>query len=151
MSKSKKRTYLFSWFAVLACVAATSAWAGKDTLEKRGTFGLSNYETFVTLDYSITFLGESYKPGHLSFQIDLEDTKGFDLSYEVVESECKLKNAGKQKVAGKVERISDSTIRILFPLGEDFKTDGTLKLYTVIRDYKLQKTFSSYPSSVAVK
>ena len=151
MSKSRKSTYLFSWFVVLACVAATSAWAGKDPFEKRGTFGLSHYEDFVTLDYSITFLGESYKPGHLTFQIDLEDTKGLDLSYEVVESECKLKDAGNRKVAGKVERVSDSTIRILFPLGEDFNTEGRLKLYTVIRDYKLQKTFSSYPSSVAVR
>ena len=141
MSASKKRTYLFSLFVVFAWVAAASAWAGNNPLEKRGTFGLSDYEAFVTLDYSILYLGESYKPGHLTFQIDLEDTKGFDLSQEVVESGCKLKDARNRKVAGEVERVSDSTIRILFPLGEGFKADGKVKLYTVIRDYKLLKTF----------
>ncbi len=151
MSTSRKRTYLFSLFIVFAWVAATSAWAGNSPLEKRGTFGLSDYNNFVTLDYSILYLGESYKPGHLTFQIDLEDTKGFDLSQEVVESGCKLKDARNRKVAGKVERISESTIRILFPLDEDFKAYGKVKFYTVIRDYKLQKTFESYPSSVAVK
>jgi len=151
MSKNSKATILFSLFVLFAWVTATSAWAGKNQLEQRGRFGITYYDNFITLEYSITYLGDSFKPGHLSFQFDFEDTKGFDLSREVVESECKLKNVRNQKLSGKVERVSDDSFRIHFPFGEDFKKDGKMKLYAVIRDYKLMKTFGQHRSSYASK
>ena len=151
MNSHKRSTYLLSALILFTCLIPASAWARKNPLEKNGTFGFEYYGNFVTLNYSITCLGESYKPGNLTFRIELEDTKGFDLSRQVVESECKLKDVRNKKVAGKVERISDSSIRILFPFDEDFKLDGKMKLYTVIRDYKLYQTFECDRSSLTLK
>ena len=151
MRNPKQTFYLLSTLIIFTCLIPASAWARKNPFEKKGTFGFEYYGNFVTLNYLITCLGESYKPGHLTFRIDFEDTKGFDLSQQVVESECKLKDVRNNKVPGKVERISDSSIRILFPFDDDFKTDGKMKLYTVIRDYKLYQTFECDRSSITLK
>ena len=151
MRNHKPSTYLLSALIIFTCFMPASAWARKNPFEKKGTFGFEYYGNFVTMNYSITCLGKSYKPGNLTFQIDLEDTKGFDLSQLVVDSECKLKDVRNNKVSGKVERISDSSIRILFPFEGDFKLDGKMKLYTVIRDYKLYQTFECNDSSITLK
>ena len=151
MIKHLKASQLVKLFAVFALLTVTSARAEKNPFEKKGTFGFEYYGNFVTMSYVVTYLGESYKPGNLAFQIDLDDNKGFDLSREVVESECALKDARNHKVPGTVERVSDTSVKILFPYDEGFKADGRVKLYTLIRDYKLLKTFKETPSSVAIK
>ena len=115
--------------------------AKKNPYEQKGRFGLAIGESFVTLNYIITYLNETHKAGHLAFKIDLEEAKGLDLEQEVVESECKLKNAKKQIISGKVERRSDTSIILLFPLDDNFKKTSKMTVYTVIRDYKLKKNF----------
>jgi len=74
---------VIGFFLLIFLVAATAV-AKKNRYEKKGRFGLALGENFVTLDYVITYLNESYKPGHLTFRIDLEDAKGLDLAHEVV-------------------------------------------------------------------
>ncbi|MBN2290196.1 MAG: hypothetical protein JXQ83_12755 [Candidatus Glassbacteria bacterium] len=151
MSKHRRAASLAAALSVFMLLSAGIAQAEKTPFEKKGTFGFDYHGSFVTLSYTITYLGESARPGSLTFQIDLEDSKGFSLSQEVKESECVLKDARNDKVAGTVEMVSDSRIRIHFPYDEEFKADGRVKLYTVIRDYKLMKTFREAPSSVAIK
>ena len=129
-------------FFLLIFLLATTAVAKKNRFEKKGRFGLALGESFVTLNYVITYLNESYKPGHLTFRIDLEDSKGLDLAHEVIESECKLRNSKKQILTGKVERRSQTSIYLLFPLDDKFKKTKKLIFYAVIRDYKLKKTFN---------
>ncbi|HUU29787.1 MAG TPA: hypothetical protein VM123_18445 [archaeon] len=150
MSKIKQAGYLLSFFFILAGLTATSVWAKKSQFEKKGNFGVTVYGNYVNLSYLITYLGESYKPGKLTFQMELEDPKGFDLFQETVESECKLKNFKNQQLPGKIERVTDKSIRMIFPMDEGFETTGKIRLYAVIRDYKLLQTFKQLPSSVAL-
>ena len=135
------RFFRAAGFLILICLTAGTATAKKNPYEQKGRFGLAIGENFVTLNYIITYLNETHKPGHLAFQIDIEESKGLDLEQEVVESECKLKNAKKQIVSGKLERKSDTRIILLFPLDENFKKTKKMTIYTVIRDYKLKKNF----------
>ena len=135
------RFFRAAGFLILVCLTATNAVAKKNPYEQKGRFGLAIGESFVTLNYIITYLNETHKAGHLAFKIDLEEAKGLDLEQEVVESECKLKNAKKQIISGKVERRSDTSIILLFPLDDNFKKTSKMTVYTVIRDYKLKKNF----------
>ena len=135
------RFFRAAGFLIIVCLTATNAVAKKNPYEQKGRFGLAIGESFVTLNYIITYLNETHKAGHLAFKIDLEEAKGLDLEQEVVESECKLKNAKKQIISGKVERRSDTSIILLFPLDDNFKKTSKMTVYTVIRDYKLKKNF----------
>ncbi len=135
------RFFRAAGFLILVCLTATHAVAKKNPYEEKGRFGLAVGESFVTVNYVITYLDETYKAGYLAFKIDLEEAKGLDLEQEVVESECKLKNAKKQIISGKVERRSDTSIILLFPLDDNFKKTSKMTVYTVIRDYKLKKNF----------
>ena len=135
------RFFRAAGFLILVCLTATHALAKKNPYEQKGRFGLAIGESFVTLNYIITYLNETHKAGHLAFKIDLEEAKGLDLEQEVVESECKLKNAKKQIISGKVERRSDTSIILLFPFDDNFKKTSKMTVYTVIRDYKLKKNF----------
>jgi len=135
------RFFKAAGFFILVCLTTTSAMAKKNSYEQKGRFGLVIGDNFMTLNYVITYLNESHKADHLAFQLDLEDSKGLDLAHEVVESECKLKNSKKQTVTGKVERRSVNSIILLFPLDENFEKTRKMTVYTVIRDYKLKKTF----------
>jgi len=135
------RFFKATGFFILLCLTATSAVAKKNPYEQKGRFGLVIGDNFMTLNYVITYLNDSHKPDHLAFQLDIEDSKGLDLAHEVVESECKLKNSKKQTITGKVERRSATSIILLFPLDENFEKTRKMTVYTVIRDYKLKKTF----------
>ena len=135
------RFFKATGFFILLCLTTTSAMAKKNPYEQKGRFGLVIGDNFMTLNYVITSLNESHKPDHLAFQLDIEDSKGLDLAHEVVESECKLKNSKKQTITGKVERRSATSIILLFPLDENFEKTRKMTVYTVIRDYKLKKTF----------
>ncbi|MBN2288845.1 MAG: hypothetical protein JXQ83_05885 [Candidatus Glassbacteria bacterium] len=128
------------FFTVLCLIAATAT-AKKNPYEQKGRFGIVIHDNFVTLDYVITYLDETHKPDHLAFRLDIQDAKGLDLAYEVAEEECLLKNARKQTLEGKVERINNTTVILLFPYDENFQKTKKLTLYTVIRDYKLKKDF----------
>ena len=127
------------WPLVLA-LALSAAIVHADSTEKKGSFGLVINDNFVKFSYIITHLGESYKEGHISFQIDFDDNKGYDLASEIDEAATKLK-AGKKDIVGKVEIKSASSAVLLFPIEKEDDLKGTVKLYSNIMGYKLQKNF----------
>ena len=130
------------FFAIITIILALCP----STLEarnivKKGKFGVARNDNFVTFSYVLTYLGDSYKEGHVAFRLDFKDNKGYDLASEIDTTETFLKKFKGISIQGKVERRSLNSAVLLFPVEEGFILKGKINLYTVILGYKLRKTF----------
>ncbi|MFH1069235.1 MAG: hypothetical protein V1794_06385 [Candidatus Glassbacteria bacterium] len=125
---------------LIVALAMSLSMLHAESNEKKGSFGLVINDNFIKFSYIITYLGNSYKEGHIAFQIDFDDNKGFDLASEIDEAETKLK-VNKKDLRGTIERKSASSAVLFFPTENEDDYKGTVKLYSDIMGYKLQKSF----------
>lgn len=130
------------FIALTALLAAlTAGTLSAQGAEQKGSFGVVISENFVKFNYVLSYLGESAQPDHVSFRISFDDTKGYNLAAEIDEAQTSLKNVRNQTISGKVERESASSAVLMFPKDESFALKGKIRFYTVIKGYKLNRSF----------
>lgn len=130
----------YSWSVVFCLAIAVNAFSA-DSVEKKGSFGVVVRENFVKFSYVLTYLGNAYKEDHIAFQIDFDDSKGYDISNEIDENETILKDGRNNTIQGKVERKTASSSILIFPVEKTDDLKGQAKLYTRIMGYRLKQTF----------
>ena len=130
----------YCWLVVF-CLATAANVFSADSVEKKGSFGVVVRENFVKFSYVLTYLGNAYKEDHISFQLDFDNSKGYDISNEIDENETIIKDGRNNTIQGKVERKTSSSSILVFPVGNTEDLKGQAKLYTRIMGYRLKQTF----------
>ena len=126
--------------AMLLSVACVSFAFAADEVSEKGSFGVVINQNFVTFSYVATYMGKNSEDGSVSFELDFKDNKGYDVPSEIEEEETRLK-AGRQEIQGKTERVSPTTVKLIFELPDGEDLEGRVTLYTRIFGSKLKKNF----------
>jgi hypothetical protein len=127
-------------FATLLAVAVAFGTARAGEMSEKGSFGVVIDQNFIKFSYVLTYLGESETEGHVEFELTFNDNKGYDVPSEIDDSDTILKTR-RLEIEGKVERKSENSVLLLFPVESPRDLNGRVTVYTRVFGSKLKKKF----------
>jgi hypothetical protein len=126
--------------AMLLAVAVAFSAAHAEEISEKGSFGVVIDQNFIKFSYVMTYLGESETEGHIGFELAFEDNKGYDIPSEIDDTDTVLKSR-RLEIEGKVERKSEHSVLLLFPIESPRDLSGRVTIYTRVFGSKLKKKF----------